>query len=364
MKVYTQNNQYPMDRIRELAGYPAVTSDAHGCDACEFDGTLPADFRIDLYDPSASRTGEVDFALLTDGGVRAYDTAYLALFTACYRVGLRMENRKVVILGEGKRANAAACLAKELGAKEVVTVPCGDSRPDLARHHDLQVLIHTAQNPNPDRSPVETLDVFPYLEGVVEWNPLPLRSRLLEQAEEADKVTVGGLYIAVAQTFIRLGFLRGEPASPSDIGRVHKRLQEEIANIVLVGMEGCGAAEVAEVLAKQTGREVVRVAGIRESILRAGAMTGKILLVSEAVAEDRAWSYSLAQNGRVYFFVRPLELLEGNPLAGEALDNRYRALLPAFRAFADETLSYASDPQVPAGELWRDFLSLPYKKKD
>ena len=359
MKVYTSENQ-----LNSLI-FPCFSLEAtsdEGWDGYFVEEQVPKGLEV-VPDEIAARCG-VDFIARREGKLLGYNTYYMALFTALYRAGIYLGDKKVLVLGDGNPASAAATLAKDMGAGEVLVLPYEGKMWDLSRHHDAQVIIHAAHRGIDAEMPCEELYHFPYLVGVVECEALPLRSRLLEAAEREDKLTVQGLYIEVARAAIAHSLLLGENPSPSEIGNVNKSLQEKLANIVLVGMDGCGSEAVAKLLSAQMGRELVRVPNLGESVKRAGFLNGKILLVSEGAAAHKEYAYYLSANGRVYFFVRPLGQLEGKSLSGDALDARYREVLPGFRAFADQTHSYYGDPEVPLKEILSDFSALPYKKSE
>ncbi len=317
------------------------------------------------WDETAQKTGTADFLVRRGGEVIAYNTGYFALFTAAYRTNIHFGDKKAVVLGEGKMASSALYMAKELGAKEALLLPTPAGEVwDLKDHHDTQIIIRCGTGSPDAPLPLETLEVFPYLEGIMDCNPLPLGTRLLREGEKADKHTIGGLYMEVAKVAIAVGRMRDADPSPSEIGRVTKEWQTALSNVVLTGMTGSGCEEVAALLGEAMHREVIRVPALQEAVVRAGALTGKILLLDEGVAKHKEYRYRLSQNGRIYFFVRPLAQLEGNPLSGEDLDKRYRELLPGFRAFSDQTHTYSGDPRVPKAEILEDFYALPYKKEE
>lgn len=314
-------------------------------------------------DASSAASGSCDLTVVRDGQTVGYDTLYLALFAAAYRSDIHFDGKKTVILGDGAAARTAAALARTLGSPEAVVLsPAPDGTFDLTRHHDVQILIGCADPPAGDR-PAPELDALIYLEGVIDLTPLPLRTRLIWQAEENDRKTADGLYVAVAREAIAAGLQRGEPFSPSVIGHIYQSLRYDLANIVLVGMTGCGAEAVAPLLADATGRTVCHVPDDPDAVSRAGALYGHILLTDEALAEHPDYLYPLIQNARVYFFCRPLKLLDHPSLTGKELEARYEALLPTFRLFGDETITYAGAPAVPARELLDNFAALPYKKR-
>ncbi len=360
------NKTAPLDQMicQAVGGYQFTDNSASDWDGYVIpDGTFQGNVNISLHE-TAQKTGVVDFLVKKDGVLTGYDTGYYAIFTAMYRVGMSLKDKKVLVLGEDTLAISGAILAKELGAKEVVKLaPDAKGIFDTQAHHDTQIILRTAPVSD-DILPVEDFAVFPYLEGIVDCNPLPLGTRLIREGEAWDKITMGGLYVHVAMHLIRLGYLLGESVSPTRIGEVFRKLSYDLSNLVLVGLEGSGHRQVAKVLGEMTGREVVSVSPLRESVMRACELTGKILVLHESVCEEVTYSHLFSRGGRVYFFIRPLETIEENPLHGEALAARYKTLLPGFRAFSEETVTFAKDPVVPAKEILANFTSLPYKKHE
>ena len=118
-----------------------------------------------------------------------------------------MENKKVVVLGNGGAAQAIKAAVQSLGASEMIVVDVvpGDNvityDECFASHTDAQVIVNTSpvgMFPNVDASPVD-LTKFPQCQAVLDVIYNPLTTKLVGQARELDMIGVTGLEMLVAQ---------------------------------------------------------------------------------------------------------------------------------------------------------------------
>lgn len=70
-------------------------------------------------DPLAGRIGAVNTLVRVEGGYKGYNTDILGLYRAMCKEGIRLEGKKVVLLGAGGAARAVAFLCAEKGAKQI-----------------------------------------------------------------------------------------------------------------------------------------------------------------------------------------------------------------------------------------------------
>ena len=190
---------------------------------------------------------------------------------------------------------------------------------------------------------------------------LPLRSRLLLDAEEADLLTSGGVYPLAAAVGIARGRILGAAPAPSEIEEVVRRYLRGVSDIAVTGLRGDGASAVAEALSRLTRRPLVRVGRGNVAEAFAGA-TGRLFLLEEGVAADPAALATVVGNGRCVFVAPPLDTLKeggGDP----ARAARYRSVLGIYTAFCDRTYEHTGDPQDTARRIWDDFLRAPYLKR-
>ena len=258
--------------------------------------------------------------------VPADEDLALGVFAGLYREGFRLAGKRVHILGTGSFADALAAYYIRLA---------GGEEPALAR--------------------------LTGAEGVCDLTVLPLRSRLLLDAEEADLLTSGGVYPLAAAVGIVRGRILGTAPAPSEIEEVVRRYLRGASDIAVTGLRGDGASAVAEALSRLTRRPFVRVGRGNVAEAFAGA-TGRLFLLEEGVAADPAALATVVGNGRCVFVAPPLDTLKeggGDP----ARAARYRNVLGIYTAFCDRTYEHTGDPQDTARRIWDDFLRAPYLKR-
>ena len=343
-------------------------------------------------DAGAQAIGSVNTIVRgADGKLRGYNTDLGGFRAMARRAGIAFAGKKVLVLGSGGASLTVRAAARLEGAGEVAVISRAgpDNYGNLAeRHGDAQILVNATPVgmwPQVEERPVD-LALLPRLEGVLDLIYNPLRTNLVLQAQERGIPCCGGLSMLVEQAAAaeELFFGRSFPAGTGDA--ILQRLWQGRANLVLVGMPGCGKSTVGRALAEQTGRpfidldgEIVRRAGkaipeifredgetaFRELESRALAevcgQSGQIIATGGGAVlrpENRA---AMRRSGRVYFLRRELERLptQGRPLsqAGD-LREMYRARLPLYQAAADaEADNDSSGPEETARTIWRDFCA-------
>lgn len=300
--------------------------------------------------------------------VPADEDLALGVFAGLYREGFRLAGKRVHILGAGSFADALAACLKNGGAAGVTV---GDNDDGIvAEGATGETSGNTASETTPGGAAYyirlagaeePALARLTGAEGVCDLTVLPLRSRLLLDAEEADLLTSGGVYPLAAAVGIVRGRILGTAPAPSEIEEVVRRYLRGASDIAVTGLRGDGASAVAEALSRLTRRPLVRVGRGNVAEAFAGA-TGRLFLLEEGVAEDPAALATVVGNGRCVFVALPLDTLKeggGDP----ARAARYRSVLGIYTAFCDRTYEHTGDPQDTARRIWDDFLRAPYLKR-
>ncbi len=213
----------------------------------------------DALDGAAVEIGAVNTVVNCGGRLFGCNTDVDGFLFLCRQAHISFEGKKVLILGSGGTSKTARFAAKRLGAREIVVVSRGgevnyDNVQSL--HGDAEILVNTTpvgMYPNTGVSPI-SLDGFDKLAGVVDVVYNPLRTALVLDAERRGIPAAGGLSMLVAQAAAADTLFRGKKHTDGEIARVAEALRRELANIVLVGMPGCGKSTVGKILAEKTGR--------------------------------------------------------------------------------------------------------------
>ena len=287
--------------------------------------------------------------------VPADEDLALGVFAGLYREGFRLAGKRVHILGAGSFADALAACLKNGGAAGVTV---GDNDDGIVAEGAAgETSGNTASETTPGGAAYyirlagaeePALARLTGAEGVCDLTVLPLRSRLLLDAEEADLLTSGGVYPLAAAVGIVRGRILGTAPAPSEIEEVVRRYLRGVSDIAVTGLRGDGASAVAEALSRLTRRPLVRV--------------GRGNVAEEGVAADPAALATVVGNGRCVFVAPPLDTLKeggGDP----ARAARYRSVLGIYTAFCDRTYEHTGDPQATARRIWDDFLRAPYLKR-
>ena len=342
----------------------------------------------DEIDAAAQAIGSVNTLVRrADGKLCAWNTDAVGFRWMAARAGISLAGKKVVILGSGGASLTAQAVAKLEQAGEVVVISRnGENNYDnLHRHADAQIVVNctpVGMYPAVGEAPLD-LRSFPACEGVLEMIYNPRRTALLLQAEELGIPCSDGLPMLVAQAKAAEEHFFDKTIPDSENERILAMLRKETANIVLIGMPGCGKSTVGEALARLTGREAIDIdrrieeragksipeifaqdgeAAFRElerqETAEAGKLSGRIILTGGGVVKDERNYASLHQNGRIYHLLRDLELLptDGRPLSQTtALAALWEQRAPLYAWFRDALIENDGSVEETALAIWRDF---------
>ena len=324
---------------------------------------------LDELTPVAEKLGAVNTIIRRNGKLTGHNTDYVGFLTMVTASGLDITGRKVLVLGSGGASNTAVAVLKELGAHVVVISRSGENNyGNLHLHADAAVIVNTTpvgMYPNAGSSPVD-LDLFPELDGVLDVVYNPARTQLLLDAEKRGLTGMNGLLMLVAQAKEAAEWFTGTAIDADIITHIHRTLQHQMENIVLIGMPGSGKTTVGKLLSAKTGKrfidadeELVQYAGCSipdifakdgepvfrqletQVLSRLGQQSGLILATGGGcVTQDRNYPL-LHQNGTIFCIQRDINKLptEGRPLSqATKAEELYRVRKPLYEAFADHMI--------------------------
>ena len=321
----------------------------------------------DTLSPVAQRLEAVNTIVRRrDGSLIGHNTDYFGFQTMVESTGLQVSGKKVLVLGSGGASNTVCAVMEQLGANVIVISRSGDNNyGNIHLHSDAAVIVNATpvgMYPAVGISPVD-LAAFPMLEGVLDVIYNPARTQLLLDAERRGLITANGLLMLVAQAKESAEWFTGNTISDEQISRIHGILKQQMENIILIGMPGCGKSTVGKLLAESLNKqfidaddEIVAAAGKPiprifaedgESVFRnwesqilekLGKQSGLIIATGGGcVTQNRNYPL-LHQNGTVFWIGRNIEQLptDGRPLSqATRLQDMFRVREPMYRAFAD-----------------------------
>lgn len=316
---------------------------------------------------AARKIGSVNTLVRREDGWYGDNTDYYGF---CYMVkasGIPIAGKKVLVLGNGGVSLTVQQALRDLQAGQVVVISRRgeDHYGNLERHADAAVLVNTTpvgMYPNNGRSVVD-LAQFPNLVGVLDLIYNPDRTAFLLQAQERGVACMGGLVMLVAQAKRAAELFTGTAIADCRIDEITRILRQQMLNIVLVGMPGCGKSTVGrqlaellhrpfvdadEVLAERAGctiTEIFREQGeeafraLETEVLRDLGKRSGIVLATGGGCVTRMENYpALHQNGRIFWLQRDLGKLpvNGRPLSqANRLEDLYARRKAAYERFAD-----------------------------
>ena len=321
----------------------------------------------DKLSPIAERLGAVNTIVRqSDGSLIGHNSDFFGFHSLLNHSGLHATSKKVLVLGSGGASATVVAALNELGAQTVVISRTGENNyTNLNRHFDASIIVNTTpvgMYPNTQESPIE-LAQFSKLEGVLDVIYNPAHTALLQQAEQMGIVAKNGLWMLVAQAKESSEWFTGNQINDRVIPAIHKKLQEKMTNIVLVGMPGCGKSSVGALLAQKTGKKFIDAdkeiegfagrtipeifaatgeEGFRDIETKVLSELGKrsgCVIATGGGCVTRRKNYPLLHcNGTIIQLQRDIRKLPtaGRPLsqAGE-LDQMYRVRKPLYDAFSD-----------------------------
>ena len=319
-----------------------------------------------------------------DGTLIGHNTDYFGFQSMIEKSGLCVDGKKVLVLGSGGASATAVAVLHELGAHVIVISRTGeDNYSNLSKHEDAEVIVNATpvgMYPNTQESPVDLAN-FSNIKGVLDIVYNPANTALLQQAEKLGLVTQNGLWMLVAQAKESAEWFTGRKITNDVIPAIHKTLQQQMTNLILIGMPGSGKSTVGALLAKALNKtfvdadaEIVKKAGcsipeifsvfgengfrnIETEVLSEFGKKSGLVIATGGGCVTRKENYPLLHcNGTIIQLRRDLQALptEGRPLsqAGK-LEEMYRIRKPMYEAFADFSVD-----NIELSETVKNILSI------
>lgn len=324
---------------------------------------------LDYIDNAAKEIGAVNTIVNKNGKLYGYNTDFGGMRMLILKSGFDYSGKKVLILGTGGSSKTARCVAKNLGAKDIITVG-RNSEVNYENvyflHADADYIINTTpcgMYPDNFSSPIDVSN-FHSLKGVTDIVYNPLKTALATECEKLKINCECGLYMLVSQAVIACEVFTGErfdvEAKSNEIFEILKKQKQ---NIVLVGMPGSGKSTIGKALAEKLNREFVdtdemivsafgdiseifknfgeeRFREIESEMIKAASKkTGVVIATGGGAVLKKENVDALRQNGVIFFLNRPIEDIV--PTKDRPLSNNFEALKKRFEERYEIYLSSA-----------------------
>ena len=332
---------------------------------------------------TARRMGSVNTVVRQpDGTLLGHNTDYFGFTSMVKKSGLLVKGKKCLVLGSGGASVTAVSALREMGAEVIVISRSGeDNYGNLHCHGDAAVICNctpVGMYPHNGVSPVD-LDLFPKLEGVLDMIYNPARTKLLIDAENRGLVAENGLWMLVAQAKEAAEWFLDQNLPDTCIQFVYDKMRQQMENIILIGMPGCGKTTIGRLLAEKLGKafadadeELVKTygmdipaifasegeAGFRKMetavLTELGKQSGLVIATGGGCVTRKENTSLLHQNGTVFWIQRDPELLpaDGRPLSQVTkLSDMYQLRKPLYEALADHIIVNHITPEAAVAEI-------------
>lgn len=332
---------------------------------------------LDELSPAAKKMGCVNTIVRReDGTLYGHNSDYYGFVSLVGHSGIPVAGKKALVLGSGGASNTAVNALRDLGAAPVVISRSGENNyVNLSLHRDASLIVNTTpvgMYPHTGTAPLD-LRQFPHLDGVLDVVYNPAKTQLLLDAEALGIPHENGLWMLVAQAKEASEYFTGKKLDDAVIGTIHRKLKNQVQNIVLIGMPGCGKTTIGAALAQRLNRpladadeQIVSLAVKSipdifaqdgEEIFRAwetkalealGKQSGLVIATGGGCVTQQENYPLLHQNGTIIYLQRDLWLLpkDGRPLSQRnSLDAMYQTRKPMYEAFADFTVDNSGTPE-------------------
>ena len=211
---------------------------------------------LDSVSDIARRIGAVNTIVNKDGKLYGYNTDYYGMKALIERVGVKMQGKKVLVLGTGGTSKTARVVASDMGASEVLVVSRRKTDEYITYDEaatlqtDANVIINTTPSgmyPDCESKPIE-VTAFKYLDGVIDAVYNPLCTNLVLDAKQRGIKAEGGLYMLVMQAVVAFEKFLDTTIEKAVADRVFTSILSSKENIVLTGMPGSGKSTVGRLI--------------------------------------------------------------------------------------------------------------------
>lgn len=218
-------------------------------DFCGINVTIPYKIAAmkycDTVSPEAEACGCVNTIIKQkDGTLYGDNTDWYGFYETLKELPYGIKNKKALVFGTGGASLAIKYALRRAEVGEIISISrSGENNyQNLSNHYDAEILINTTPlgtYPNDDTCPVNAA-MFPRLEGVIDLTYNPPRTRFIQYASEHGIFGICGMKMLVYQGLRASEMFTNSEIDISLAEKAYRSCLDDMLNIVLVGMPGCG----------------------------------------------------------------------------------------------------------------------------
>jgi shikimate dehydrogenase len=221
---------------------------------------------IDVLDEISEVTQSVNTVIKKDNLLYGYNTDYYGLKESFSYKNITLQNKKILILGNGSVSKTVQKLMFDMNAEKVDFL-CRNIKNsyehlfiDYIKFLDYDILINTTpvgMYPNNDDDLLIDISMFKNLEVVVDLIYNPFRTKLILEAEKHNIQTINGLYMLVMQAK-KAHELFNEVEIPLNYSnKVYQKIYHSYINYVFVGLPLSGKTKYAKTIGQFFSKETI-----------------------------------------------------------------------------------------------------------
>jgi shikimate dehydrogenase len=220
---------------------------------------------LDEIDDLAKKTNSVNTVVMREKRYIGYNTDYYGFMEMIAFNHINIEEKNVIVLGNGSVSNTVVLALETLKANRIVRLcrtkknVLDDYYKNYQNYDKFDIMINTTpvgMYPHNEDDLLVDLSIFKHIELVIDLIYNPLRTRLLIEAQKHDIKTIDGLFMLVMQAK-RAHELFFNIELPLNVAnRVYKKMLKNTYNLVFIGLPLSGKSKYAKLFESKLNKKL------------------------------------------------------------------------------------------------------------